>query len=353
MRKIYVFIVFVICLSCNKKTNKFDFPKTESLVYSSLIFDENLVLNPLVFELFDSIVLVNDPYDGYHFSVINANTKTLLFRSGKNGRGPEEFLYPIILEKMSDSILQIVDCAAQKVCLYHIREIIDKQLFEANHTVYFKDIPLKEGEFINFLYHLAEDTLIAVGFFHESKYAMCYLDSMKNINVEYVLDYHKDSRSDHTFSRLSEYTAYQGILHINAHRNTVLYHSPLAHYFQVFHVGRNIEELSSYFRPANYIVGDDGYAIMIGENENGFLWGDISNNKIFLLNKERSHTEYGSDAFLSDQILVMDYLGNNIVKYLLDIDIKSFIVDEKEQKIYVIALNPKTDQFEIGFFKFN
>jgi hypothetical protein len=352
MQKTILLLTILFCCGCsNTVTNQLDFPQTDTLNYSPLITDESLILKPLTMAVFDSIFFICDPYNDYHFAVINAKQNTLLFRGGNKGNCVDEFLYPVVLDKLSDNVLQIVDCAAKKVGLYNVQDILRQKTFNSYQTTQFKDIPLKDGEFIDFLYYLNDHTLIAIGFFFTSKYALCRIDSNGHIDREYILDFPSDDRHHHeNESQITKYTAYQGILHFNVERNVVLYHSPLAFYYEVFNVNDPHQKLSGAFEPIDYISEDKGRAVLSDKNKSGFVWGGLSSTNVYLLFAGRDSEEYGSDAWLSNQILVWDYQGRKIIKYYLNRDVFSFVIDNKSQKIYAIVMNPETEQFEIGFF---
>ncbi len=354
MNKIIFLCIFLGLASCSSNTNTtnpYQYPETKELVYIPLVTDESLVLKPMTIEVFDSIVISWDPYEDFHFSVINTKNNTLLFRGGRKGQGPDEFLYPVVLDKMSDNTLQIVDCAARKVRLFKMSDILEKMSFIAYQTTTYSNVAsnLKEGEFVDFLYHIDDHNLAAVGYFHTSKYILFHLDDN---TVEYIFDFPKDDRHNHIQEpRISKYTAYQGILHFNPMRNTVLYHSPMAFYYEVFKVGKSPEMLSSYFEPIDYIHDSDGRAAMDANNKSGVIWGDLSDTKTYLLYAGRTNAEYGSDAYFSNQIFVLSHQGEKLVKYHLDRDVFSFVVNDAEQKIYAIVINPVTQQFEIGYFE--
>ncbi len=341
----------VVACSNTNTTSPYQYPETKELSYTPLITDEPLVLKPLAIEVFDSIVITWDPYEEFHFSVINAKNNTLLFKGGSKGQGPDEFLYPVILDKVSDHVLQIVDCAARKVSLFKVSDILDNKSFKAYQIIKYSDMDsnLKEGEYIDFLYYVNDHTLVAVGYFHTSKYALFHLD--KN-SVDYIFDFPEDNRHNHIKEpRISKYTAYQGILHFNPSRNTILYHSPLAFYYEVFEIDNPLKMLSSYFEPVDYSPGSDGRAAMSADNKSGIIWGDLSDTKTYLLYAGRTNAEYGSDTYLSDQIFVLNHQGKKLVKHHLDRDVLSFVVDDTQQKIYAIVINPDSEQFEIGYFK--
>jgi len=348
MKNILIIFVFVGFISCSNTNNFFQYPEIIKLSYIPLITDEKLVLKPLTFEVFDNIFIVWDPYEEFHFTVIDAKKNTLLFRGGRKGQGPDEFLYPVILDKVSDSILQIVDCAARKVSLLNVSDVLKTNSFKAYKTINYSDISLKDGEFIDFLYYINDDTLVGVGYFHTSKYIFYQIDSN---NIEYIFDLPEDKRHYHKREpKITKYTAYQGVLHFNPARNTILYHSPMSFYFEVFESVQPSEMLFTHFEPINYIIDDFGRAAIHPNNKSGIIWGDLSDSKIYLLYSGRSKTEYGADAFLSDQMFVLTHHGEKLVKYHLMRDVFSFVLDEKQQKIYAIVFNPETEQFEIGYF---
>ena len=87
-------LLALILTACNSPSLFDDFEPIEVITaYDSIYSDKDNPFNSITeMAVVDSVLITQHANDDYHFSLINVETRKLIRRWGKRGRGPEEYV---------------------------------------------------------------------------------------------------------------------------------------------------------------------------------------------------------------------------------------------------------------------
>lgn len=339
MNKIYALLLVCVMLGCShRKENpmhSYGFETIKELKFHSINLDD-YIFKPTAIEVFDSLLLVYDPVENVNYTIFNINTLKPIFSGGNIGEGPDDILYGQFIDKINDKEFQVADLSNRKVMVYNIDSILFRQSFIPVKKISFADFSGKTDGNVEIMYYVNDSLNVSIGPFNSGKLAF-----LGPSNVEYKGSYPKDLAIDsHPFY------FYQGVMQINHEKNLVLYHSPVGYYYDLYSMDKNEGNLVfSEYKPVEH-VND----VTTNNTFLGISSADFAGDEIFLLFSGRTRKEFSDDAFLANNILVLDDSGNKQESYVTDRDNFWISVDNHKKIIYAIAKNPESYENEIGYY---
>jgi hypothetical protein len=339
-----VILVLFAVESCKKKAQSIDsvFPQSESLKFTPLELGD-FFFKPETLEVFDSLLLVCDPVESHHYSIVNLNTRKVILEGGQRGNGPDDLVYGSIIDKIDDDLFQVIDATNRKTLIYSISNIINTSKFIPESKIFYSnlDSEIRDGTMV--MFSLNDSISIGLGIYKKGKYVIYKRDG----TFEYLLNY-----PESTDNIVNPYLIHQGLLHFNKDRKIFLYHSPLGYYYELVSYTNNLfETIASEYIPHEYMA-ENGEFLVTEKTICGINTADFTTEEIFMLYSGRNMKDYPHTAFYCNRILVIDYKGDKKRIYYLDRDVSMMNVDEKHRKIYAIAQNPETFELEIGYFSY-
>jgi hypothetical protein len=318
------------------------FPQSESLQFIHLGMDEYF-FKPISMEVFDSLLLICDPVDDHHYSIVNLNTSEVILTGGHKGSGPDDLLFGAIMDKIDHDLFQVIDAANRKTLVFSISDILRTFEFVPAKRISYQSLNPEIKDVTMFMYILTDTTKISLGMYDKGKYVRYTNNDM----FDYWLDYPEKKNYS-----INPFHVHQGVIHINRSKGVFLYHSPFGYYYEmVTYANGSLNVVFSDYLP-HELIEDNGEFLISGETRCGINTADFTSDEVFMLYSGRNMKDYPRNSYYCDKILVTDYEGVKKKVYHLDRDVSYMMTDEKTRRIYAIAQHPETFELEIGYFNY-
>lgn len=125
-----LFIVF-ISTSCRHRDVKLKTNENNVIVGKVLNLESEGVLSTINIHIIDSLIIIQELGNTYNFTVYNKNTLKLIGKFGRQGRGPAEYLYPIMMKqkivKKDSAYLIIFDLNRHRIDYINILGAVNKE----------------------------------------------------------------------------------------------------------------------------------------------------------------------------------------------------------------------------------
>lgn len=331
---IVLVISFISCDSSDKQSfEEYQLPEI------SLLQDQEFEIsfelnNPFKILALDSVILLHDKFtsndETYYLRMADSENARLLLNFGREGRGPDEFQFPIELSRIPGKDRQV---AANNRRLFEVKilsiDLSKKELVEPINSIY--------GPFdVRYSRIVALDSLtfIGTGYFENERYAISdTTGGILNTIGEYPFPPENKSSND------SHSMAYQSRLAVHPNGGKIAnatIHSPN---FEVFTITDNrVGEMSSLnFHPVKYKDNSNAGQISIDyldDNIYGYVSIDANASFIYALYSGRSFSE--RNHRLSNTIIRLDWDGVPRLRILLPFDVSQITVDPSNMFIFAI-----------------
>jgi len=324
-----------------------EFPQEVSIEGEQIVFD-TLPLCPQDIMVKDSMLIKKRwgrVCDDYFFYVYNVNTWELLGAFGTEGRGPNEFLYPITnfqFENNESSVnLWVNDLHQNRIQLMNINESLEKNnpVFD-NSIANIEKIPdmidvivLPDG-------NIAGRSLAPLG-------RMFYYDKMRD-SVKWMEYFPKVEQwpPDHMLVNL-----YNGPTGIKPDNSRIV--SALRYFKRIDVFSPETEHLFSIVfddspdNPEYYTNPDNPTPNTLAYY---FTLMHLSDNYIYVFNKNISHDNVSLNE--TPELYVFTWEGEPVISYSLDRRFSSFSVDEDNGYLYAL-IPPDTEEITSQVFRYH
>ncbi len=268
-----------------------------------------------------------------HFQIYSTKNYKILSEFGKNGKGPNEFISPELLNQTSydtsnnSPVICVYDYTRRNFTKINIFNIIKDQ---TNQTL--DNIPIpRYNQYFTYFFYRDNDLMIATP---ESKWRfVIYRDTLQNFhNVPYI------PSVDFSIGEELKTIVYRSTSYINK-KDGVMASAPLLlgeiDFFSL--EGQHLS--SSIFSSREILKNDLENKNKIKGNNPKYFIEDLhaNDNYIYALNYDNYQNDFYENGSYSNQsILVFDWKGNPVKKYILDKNhfIKSFAVDWDNNRFY-------------------
>ena len=345
MNKILFFILIALISSCKHKQfndsdffSTQDFVETQRLTGKEVKFDKPL-LRPVRIDLVDSTLVFQNINTDKHFQKYNINTRKLINYCIKFGSGPEEMLYPKGIQ-IIDSIIWICDVSRRKMYAYQKYDFCNnpspKSIQTINFSEQFNQVKWLDDTFVSTVlspnkqrlsfYQMDGSLLKSSGNFPEFGEKLTQIETIEsflcNISVS-----PQNGRICLSYNRTDLIEFYD-----SSGEFIKRIHGP-DHFFPLV-----VEE-----KKGNGV----GIRSIDGKTRDAYFSPVVTKDHIFLLYSGRFFDSKNMDGlYLVNQILVFDWNGKPLKRYLLDVAIFWFTLDEKQNKIYGLTDSPDYRVFE-------
>ncbi len=322
--------------SCNEKSTyeKFEnsFPLKQKLSSQLIEHSNDFFGNPTNLRIADSLFFVLDPDSQNFIKVFNLNNLSSVNSICKKGRGPGEY----------GMICRFELLESQKICFYDdmnttYYEALLKQNSDETKVSLKKSLNVENGRIINTV--RLNDHFVSTGLFKErGRLLISGLDSLNR--YKYDDDYPID---DHPkMSSMMKGMAYQTHFTKSVNNHFVGYSLTSGELLFYHREEGEVVKDREYqlFEPDYSPDSSMGIAVIFSQDSyTGFL--DVVNkgNFVYALYSGRSQREFGMEAYVGNKIFVFTNTGKPVAYYELDVDIRTFDVDESGT-IYALSINP-------------
>lgn len=328
--------VFFLC-SCGRKDSPmavYGFHNIEQVSFHSIKSD--FLFKPTAIEVFDSLLLVHDPVEENTYTLFSIDSPDIRLSGGQKGTGPDDILYGQYTDKINDKEFQVIDMSNGKVLIYHVDSILQCHSFIPVRSYFYNELLTEKAKGLQYCYYLDDSTYVGLGDTNKGKFY-----DIREDTVAYWGNYPEDVKMD-----MSPFYLFQGVLQINVARNLLLYHSPTGYYYELY--ARTEDGWKRRF--VEYMPVEHTEAAVTEETPCGVSSADLDDEYVYLLYSGRTLKEFPEETFLASHILILTTKGEKI-KCLETDRLNVFMcVERKQGRIYAIARNPETGEYEVGYY---
>ncbi len=322
-KNILLLVLCVLFVSCNEHTMgyKDSLSCPSNKLYAKILNDSSILASPKQLFLWDSLLLVVDKRCGDNlFYLFSTSDGAFLKGGGKKGEGPGEVLSPDNAHLNSEGILSYWDINKHRMIRYNINELLlgteeyftEYSLDRTQKSTSILDaIALKQG----YLYNGNTDKHIGI-YGSDSYVDSPILPDVPSVEISRAImnRVHWEVAPDE--KKMLRATSIGGIV-------------------QCCTIEENeVEECWSkmYFPPIYKLVEGvkPAWITWCEDSQMGFDNLYVTNQYVYLL----LNGKFAKDKPFANEILVMDWNGNLIEKFILDKFINTIAVDEERQIIY-------------------
>lgn len=335
----YIFSLAVIFLiSCTTRTKlpfeEYELSVTEVEIVNEFFLDFDLN-NPFRLIAYDSVIIVHDRImindETFFLRVVNAHNGNSKRVFGREGRGPQEFLFPIELSRTPGSD--------------HILTANNRSMFEIK-LIQLDSLIVGSGEFVSSIYRnfnvgfsrihsLKTPRYIGTGFFGRDRYAIADTSgSITKLWGEYPFP------ATPKMTLESQPIAYQSRMVVHSSGNRVASVAIRSPNFELFTLdGDSLTYVNRInYRPVS-IHDESGSGVIsvqyLDDNVNGYSSLDANDQFIYALFSGKLSSE--QDATYSDTIIVFDWDGNPVQKIILPLQVSQISVNPSNEYLYTLT----------------
>ena len=343
-----IVILLFFMVSCNKQeyrdATKFysqDFPETIHLKGMELKFDKELFRTVGLF-LIDSVLIVQNYNAETHFVKYNIHTKKKVGESVCWGSGPEEMLNPKGIHLL-DSVVWICDVKRRKMMSYSKEQFCYSNMPRPLHSINFKEqfnkVAVNTNNIVSTVLALNYQRLSffdmngsfikTVGEFPDCNLSLTPIETIESFLCNISIN-PQDGRIclSYNLTDLIEFYDADGILKKRIHGPD--------HFFPA------VAETKK--------GGGIGVRSIEGKTRDAYFSPVVSDNIIYLLYSGRFFDlNVAENSYLVNQIFVFDWDGGPLKRYILDIPVFWFTVDESQKRIYGLTDAPDYRIIEFRF----
>lgn len=278
-------------------------------------------------------LIVYDLHSGESYTLFDKNTGAYITRFETIGQGPDEIpagCYGYLRNKK----FSVFDDQIGLVMKYSLDSLRNNSMVK--HPVRLAKYKISDAR-ISRLIAINDSTFLGAGTYN-SKYQYLLFDKNSKI-LDYGINVY--NASDDAFNMYTKYLANQGDLVMQPGKNVFAYSVNFSSNLDIVEiVGQKIKLIKSLrFADPLYKPMSDGIYQSVDLTENssvGYINLSATSKYIYALYSDKKFFEKGRK---SNVILVFDWDGNAIQKYILDTDAYYIAVDDTNQTVYAAVKN--------------
>ncbi|HRW62320.1 MAG TPA: BF3164 family lipoprotein [Bacteroidales bacterium] len=341
MKKI-LFIIITIFLfpACtnNEKLIVDIFDVEYNIKGNAININKQNLFNPTSINVYDSLFLLIDYTEGNWLSLINKDNGVQLRKAIEIGKGPNEITYlsNICIDHKNDELI-LLDIQQKQIKVANLDSLIisDKDCF-------IKQIQVKidSGQIFN-MAPINDSLFVGTGILLEGKYALInQIGELINVSYDYPFD---ENHPNIDYDMLG--MAFQSIKTSNKDISRFVSGDLNCDLLTFFTYDSNglikLKEYNTYLPIYEEVRAGGGYGARLSrDNKNGFVDLKSTSNYVYALYSGNSFNELNSDAFKAKNVLVFNWDGEPIVRFILDEFVISIDITEDDNFIYAIVNNP-------------
>lgn len=333
-----VFLLFGLCVleSCHRGrigTVVDSFTISESLFASeSNISEDSLSLVEGIL-CDDENLIVYDFHSGDCYTLFDKDSGRYIARFGTVGQGPTEIPSPC-LGNLSEKRFSVFSDQARIVMQYNIDSVRFHSVRSSALCLTRYNIPDAQ---LSRLIAINDSIFIGAGLYR-SRYQYVLFDKYDRI-LDYGIDVYNSS--DESFNIYTKYLSNQGILVMHPDKNLFAYSLNFSSNMDFFKVENGSIQLINSLRLGNPIYNSVVENSMFSadlteETIIGYIDVSATSNYVYALYSDKKAYESGRK---SNIILVFDWKGNPVKKYILDFETYYIAVDEEYNRIFAAVKN--------------
>lgn len=290
-------------------------------------------------------LILSDESEEFYFSIYDLRKRAIVSKTGRKGQGPNE----IVGLPQSVSVMN-----RNNFFFYEIerKKIFDVKISESNNSLLTERKINIKGKYFE-IQPLSNNRYIAVGLIEEGRYAL--INSLGD-EISYHFDY-PAFKGDEKFSNFHKAMAFQGRLLSRPDGNRFVFTATTSELLEILKINKDNSIVKVYdFKGvfADFIPEGDGKntisAAIKRTSKVCFINSCCTNRYIYILYSGRIIENNFLNAFKGNIVYVIDWNGNPVARYNLDIDVKCIAVSADDKTLYAIA---EQDDTNLVKFKLN
>jgi hypothetical protein len=287
------------------------------------------ILRPLNFvQINDSMFFVYDVKNENLLNLINIYSRKTQ-RGVNKGQGPGEVLAPSSIVFKDNQVL-VYDAIPKKM-----HEIV----CTSDSTLALKEVYRIETGTMIFQVHLLDSTFIATGTFGDFWLA----EMNKEGKIIATVDFPAWEETNN-ISKSATYVLYNTALYANSpdKKRVVAATSDQGIISFLYRTNIGIQEYKQIkYHAPSFRITERGGAAYLRDNVEGFKGIDCDDNYVYASYSGRTMNTHESNFSLCEHLLVYDWDGNPIKRYILDIPITKLVYNKEKNSIYGLGRNPE------------
>lgn len=328
---------------CNSVSTKdpilADFTKTIHLTMEKSLIQNSDIGEIVDMLVIDSFLISDEIFSKKIFKLYDIQTGKLLSNFIDKGRGPNEMLFPHILNYYNQDCFTTFDNNNKELIYFSLCEFRNQNYrFHKKEKIEFTTTK----SFATKSYLLNDSTLLCTGILEKGQYI---LYNLKSKNTKLLLDYPYDEKHKGESNEIKG-TAFQGEISVKPDRKK--FANATGGIFEICELqGADIRRIfrKIYYFPEYKII--QNHAAFYSTQPYAFHSITSTDSYIFLIYSGRSMKEFGEEYYAGNNLLVFDWEGNPVVNFILDRYLKNFTLDVRYMKIFGYCTNPISGEPEI------
>jgi len=339
---VYLFLNFLIILSCNYKNQEHKFiklglstPPKINILGKLISVDKFVMPGKMVIK--DSILFILDENFDKNIHIVDVKNENYLSSIGNIGKGPGETLSGISLDFFNNQVW-LHDITLSKLVSYNLDSIMSDKNINYSYT---KEIVFKDRARQNFNPLWLNDSTLVSTTFSESENRLMYTNTDGGIFREEFKMINPEKKNT---PRSVHNTSYQSIFKIHPNKEKIAIVNRYSDLLEIYNL-KNGESLYLKthldFYPIYEVVNtDDGGVTMVQDDTTRFGCIDISvtEDKIFTLYSGRTRGE--GLANYANKIYVYDWEGKYLTSYRIP-NVAIAILAKDNQTLFTSEYNRK------------
>jgi len=356
---LYIHLILIgsaFLISCSSASESFHVP---TILFQDLQenrrsagYFENIKLStPLQIMVFDSLLLIHDQFEhngeSFFFSFINRFSGKEVKLFGREGRGPDEFLFPGYISRIPgrNDVIGINNRKLFSFVEVSVKKVLDDSLpaavsqIDELHTDY------------SMVGRVENDRIIGTGFFDDGRYAVSNQESEM---IEVGISYPFEEKFENT-TRKQLGMPYQSNFRLHPEKPMLVSATVFAANLDVISFYNDKLKIEKQIHTNYPLFENESNSQMLSakilpENLGGYRDLDVSKAFIYTLYSGVKRKEGLSKYSSGDRVLIFDWEGNAYKQLNLDKTAIKLAVSPDDQYMYTISLNEE-DTYEINVYE--
>jgi len=350
MKTYNLFFLFLFLISC-KQENKHYLERFDKIIESKhsiiKLKGNNVYYKVLDINYINNKIVAFDMDEQNYLSITDLDKKMIVSRFCKRGQGPNELIgWPMNITKIGEDKIRFYVGNNYRYFDADIQNPNNPKLV-SNNVFSFNKGTMSAISLIN-------GYSLVLGGIEKGRFSL--IDSIGN-QIRIFSEY-PQFEGDENFTNYHKQMAFQGDLIKQPNGNKVCFSSRKSEIIDIIKFDPLKKELSNIFswqgELGKFVPEGDGtkvYAAAIKrESKVTFLKSDATEKFIYLLYSGRVIGQQIDRAFNANTVYVIDWEGNPVARYNLDIDVKCITVSDDDKTLYAIA---EQDDTKLVKFKLN
>jgi hypothetical protein len=341
--------IIILLFSCieNKPFTLNSFTKIKTIRHEKILLAEGSYFSRAMdLYLINDKILVYDVDEIYFFSLFDLKRRSIIQKAGKRGQGPNEIITsPHSITKINDNKWQFYDTNKHRIFNIILNDSDSIIINENSH--------FKTEESIYNILPIANGNFITVGRYESGKYLLL---TQNGKELSYFFNYPKLT-NESFFTNRHKAMAFQGSFDKRPDGKRFVFAAKSSEIVEIIELN-NENQLKKIFEwhgeMGTYTPGGDGKnscsAGISQKSKSTFRRVCSTQNYIYLLYSGHFFYENYAKVVNGRTIYVMNWDGEPVMRYNLDIDVKCIAVSADDKTLYAIA---EQDDTNLVKFKLN